>query len=128
MSLLPTPVRAVRAPARRFAWLGRNVWALSDQVLISGTNFVTMILVARGLGSPAEFGVFTLVYSALLFANLLQTSLVTQPLNVLGTARDGADYARYTTSTAISQFLLVLAEAVLALVAAAVAHSWRWDH
>src|SRR4051794_1527403 len=45
---------------------GRSLWALADQILISGTNFVTMVLVARGL-DPAGFGAFNLVYGALLF-------------------------------------------------------------
>src|SRR5579884_1252602 len=127
MSIETSSVPAVRT-GRRLAWLGRNGWALADQVLISGTNFVTMILVARGLGGPAEFGVFTLVYSALLFANLLQTSLITQPHNVLGTGRLGAEYARYTTSTLLGQTLLVLVEGALALVAAGLARAWHWDH
>ena len=87
-----------------------------------------MILVARGLGDPADFGVFTLVYSALLFANLLQMSLVTQPHNVLGTARHGRDYARYTTSTLLGQLLMLGGEGLLALAAAAVALAWRWPH
>src|SRR5690348_16921655 len=86
---------------RKFAG-GRSFWALADQVLISATNFVTMILVARGLTKHA-FGEFSLVYSGLLFANLLQTGLITQPHNVLGATRFGRaqrDYVRYTASTA----------------------------
>src|SRR5947209_17340030 len=98
------------APARPARRLAKDAWAVADQALISGTNFVTMILVARGLGSPAEFGTFTLVYSALLFANILQVAMVTQPHNVLGTGRDGEAYARYTTSCGLTQLLLVLVE------------------
>lgn len=107
------PARAARPP-------GRDVWAVADQALISGTNFVTMILVAKGLGLPG-FGAFTLVYSALLFANILQVALVTQPHNVLGTGRHGRDYAQYTSSCGLVQLLLVAAEAALALLAWGVA-------
>ena len=109
--------------ARTARRVGKDVWAIADQALISATNFATMILVARGLASPAEFGIFTLVYSALLFANILQVALVTQPHNVLGTARAGEAYARYTTSCGVAQLLLVLVEGTLALIAAVVA--WR---
>src|SRR5438067_291702 len=85
-----------RAAARQAGWFGRNVWALSDQVLISGTNFATSVLVARELG-PAGFGTFTVVYGALQFANILQSTLVSQPHNVLGATRGGDDYNVYTT-------------------------------
>src|SRR5438105_13187058 len=87
---------------------GRSYWGLADQLLISFTNFVTMILVAKGLHDKAAFGTFTLVYSALLFANILQFALVTQPHNVIGAARQGEDYCLYTTATAFVQILLAL--------------------
>src|ERR1700759_1411207 len=101
---LETPVET---PRRRRRLLGKDIWALADQVLISGSNFVTMVLAARGL-HPEAFGAFTLVYSALLFPNVLQSTLITQPPNVIGAARTGADYVRYTTSTAITQLGMTL--------------------
>lgn len=108
------------APRRR-GFLGKDIWALADQILISGSNFVTMVIAARGL-HPEAFGVFTLVYSALLFANVLQSTLITQPHNVIGATRSGLDYIRYTTSTALSQ-LFMTALCVLAAVGIA-AGSW----
>jgi O-antigen/teichoic acid export membrane protein len=118
-----TPALEPRKLSRR---LGKDVWALGDQVLISGTNFVTMILAARGL-HPAAFGAFTLVYSALLFANIFQSTLVTQAHNVLGTARSGADYVRYTTSTAVSQLMIILAEVAIAASVAILAWKQGWE-
>ena len=115
------------APARPARRLAKDAWAIADQALISGTNFVTMVLVARGLGSPSEFGTFTLVYSALLFANILQVALVTQPHNVLGTARLGDAYARYTTSCGVTQLLLVLSEGIIALIVAGIAWHTQWS-
>src|SRR5258708_31273373 len=85
----------------------KEIWAIGDQTLISGSNFATMVLVAHGLGNLVDFGRFTLVYSALLFANVLQVALVTQPHNVLGAAREGDNYRRYTTSTLLSHFFLI---------------------
>src|SRR5579863_6758098 len=81
-----------KAGLRRFV---KDIWAVADQAMISGSNFTTMVLVARGLGDPAQFGIFTLVYSALLFSNQLQSALITQPHNVLGSARHGQEYAAY---------------------------------
>ncbi|HEX3359064.1 MAG TPA: polysaccharide biosynthesis C-terminal domain-containing protein [Tepidisphaeraceae bacterium] len=101
----------------------RSGWALADQVLISLTNFVTMILVAKGLhDDTAAFGTFTLIYSALLFANILQFALVTQPHNVLGSARTGEDYCVFTTTTALVQVVLALTLTVIASFVAAGAH------
>src|SRR4051794_29561414 len=102
--------------AREVLFLGRAPWAVADQVQISAANFVTVVFLARGL-TPALLGRFTLVYSALLFANSLQSGLITQPQNILGATRRGDDYRRYTSSTALGQCLLAIIAAVLALMA-----------
>jgi O-antigen/teichoic acid export membrane protein len=93
---------------------------------ISAANFVTMVLLARGL-TQDDFGGFTLVYSVLLFANSLQSGLVTQPHNILGATRCGEDYIRYTTSTAVSQLVLAAIVALLSLVSWAIALLSGWD-
>lgn len=103
--------------------LGKSVWAIADQVLISGTNFVTMVVVARAMGKTAAFGAFTLAYSAMLFANILQGTLVSQPHHVLGTGRKGRDYARFTSSTALTQLMIILFVALAILAAAGIAHA-----
>src|SRR6185437_15530108 len=93
---------------------GRNIWALNDQVLISGTNFATNVLTARAMADrQAEFGTFSVIYGVLLICNILQSTLVTQAHNVLGSLRSGTDYRRYTASTAVQQLFIVLIEAVL---------------
>jgi O-antigen/teichoic acid export membrane protein/thymidylate kinase/tRNA A-37 threonylcarbamoyl transferase component Bud32 len=99
-------------------------WALADQVLISGTNFVTTILLARTL-TPDDFGDFVLVYLLLLFVNSIQLGLITQPHNVLGARRRGEDYVCYTASTAISQFILAITATLLAFAGWAV--TWWFD-
>ena len=68
---------------------------VADQALISLASFVTMVLLARGL-SPEEFGSFTLVYAALLFAGSVQSALITQPHAVLAATRSGSAYTRFT--------------------------------
>lgn len=126
MSLITASLPATAPPAPSGARrLARDYWALADQTLISGSNFITMALVARALG-PSGFGLFTLVYSALLFANMLQTALITQPHNVLGTARHGDEYASYTTSTLLSQLLLAGIEAAIAMAVAMLGRRAGW--
>jgi O-antigen/teichoic acid export membrane protein len=95
-------------------------WGLADQVLISGANFITTVLLARELG-PDEFGNFVLVYLVLLFVNSLQGGLVTLPHNILGARRRGKDYARYTASTALSQLALAVVASLFAFAGWAVA-------
>lgn len=96
---------------------GEGAWGLYDQGLISATNFATMLLLARTMSASA-FGAFSLVYAGLLFANSFQASLITQPHNVLGTGRDGVDYARYTTASAIGQVALATVAGALTLLLA----------
>ncbi len=113
-------------PRSKSFGIGNNVWALADQVLISGTNFVTMILLARGLNSASAFGAFVLVHSILLFSNSIQSALVTQPHNVLGVSRFGADYVRYTSSTAVNQLVIVLGFSGLVSIAWGISRWQGW--
>jgi O-antigen/teichoic acid export membrane protein len=112
---------ATAAPANRLRGVAssvtRNAWGLADQALISAANFVTLVLLARGL-SPSEFGAFVLAYTGLLLVNGLQGALVTGPHNIVGQAHRTSDYRSYTSSTAASQVVFALAAAALALLAA----------
>ncbi len=105
---------------------GRNAFALGDQILISGANFITVVLPKRAM-SGDEFGTFSLVYSVLLLANIVQSTLLTQPHNVLASTRTGEDYRRYTASTGMAQLLLAGLEA-LAMFAVAVGAYARHAH
>jgi O-antigen/teichoic acid export membrane protein len=113
---------ATAAPASRFQGVvssfTRNAWGLADQALISAANFVTLVLLARGL-APSEFGAFVLAYTGLLLVNGLQGALVTGPHNVVGQGHRATDYRSYTSSTAVSQVAFALAAAALALAGAA---------
>lgn len=95
---------------------------LADQAVISATNFITVIVLARAL-TPSDLGAFVLAYTGLLLLNGLQTALVTQPHNVLGQARSGPAYATYTSTSGVAQLGLALPLGGLALAAAAVAHA-----
>ena len=112
--------------ARFTRWLPKSSWALADQALASATNFVTMVLIARGL-SPAAFGSFALLYTTLLFTNGLQSTVVTQPHNVLGVAKSGNLYRRYTSSTAATQVVLtaLIGGAILAAGVVTAALGWN---
>ena len=112
-------VRAALPGPSLLARFGGESVGLVDQALVSGANFATMLLLARSV-NPTEFGQFTLVYSALLLAGVLQAALVTQPHNVLGAALIGPAYVRYTSSTAVQQIVFTASAAALVLVGAVI--------
>lgn len=105
--------------------LQRGFWGLCDQALISASNFMTTVVLARNL-DRTDFGAFALVYAAIVFANSVQSALVTQPHNILGATRGGDDYRRYTTITAMSQLCLAALMALIALLSAVIAREAAW--
>lgn len=85
---VPQPSPKTNTIQRSFAMLRstasrRDSWALFDQSIISGSNFLTNILLARWLGLR-EFGVYTLAWTAVLFLNSIQISAIIAPLMSVG--------------------------------------------
>jgi O-antigen/teichoic acid export membrane protein len=78
LSRLEFRFRALRLTTRHLV-SGREGWALLDQGLVSATNFITNVVVARWLGME-RFGVFALAWMAVLFCFNMQIPLVTAPL------------------------------------------------
>ena len=111
--VLSTPI-PTNGSADRLLGLRGYLWPLADQALISGTNFVITILLARALTVEA-FGGYALVYAGLMLFGGLQTALITQPHNVLGAIRHGVAYRRYNTTTALLQLLLATLSTLVVL-------------
>ena len=97
----------------------RQVYGLADQTVVSGSNFVVLIVVGRTL-APIDFGYFVLAFTLLQSAGAVQSALITRPHNVLGATRRGEDYLRYTTASALLQIVYAFAWVVLLLAIAAV--------
>lgn len=87
-------------------------WGVADQAVISASNFVMVVLLARVLG-PEQFGAFALAQMALLFVGSMQRALITQPHNVLGSTLHGENYVRYTSGTFWSQIAFASISALL---------------
>jgi O-antigen/teichoic acid export membrane protein len=62
---------------------GRGVLALVDQGLISGSNFIISIVLARTL-APNDYGVYALAFEIFLFLSIVYSSLVLEPMSVFG--------------------------------------------
>ena len=76
---LPAPDRMSAAWATLRRWRGRLLFAFADQGLFSATNFVLTILYAAWL--PIEdFGRYVVVWTAALFIEAIQTSLIIDAL------------------------------------------------
>lgn len=58
-------------------------WALIDQAMVSGVNFLTGILFARWLGIE-EYGRFVLAWMIVLFCNSIQLSGIISPMMSIG--------------------------------------------
>lgn len=71
----------------------RRTQTLLDQTLVSGSNFLTGIILVRGLGL-VEFGKFTVAYAILLLANSLQLSFISSPMITLGSLCATSDERR----------------------------------
>jgi O-antigen/teichoic acid export membrane protein/thymidylate kinase len=64
-------------------WLVKGFMAVTDQGLISGSNFVLSIILARYL-SASQYGTFAIAYSTFVLFSLVHQALVLEPMSVLG--------------------------------------------
>lgn len=67
---------------RMVARYGGAGWSVVDQSFVSASNFLAIYLLAQAM-APAEFGVFMLAYTGLLFMTSLQNAFITEPHNYL---------------------------------------------
>jgi O-antigen/teichoic acid export membrane protein len=97
MAAIPHAVAGERINGQSLAirkWLSRGALALADQALISGSNFVLGILLARWLGT-AEYGVYAVAFATFLLLSLVHHALVLEPMSVFGASRYGFERKWY---------------------------------
>ncbi|HEY7337642.1 MAG TPA: hypothetical protein VH639_22310 [Bryobacteraceae bacterium] len=75
-------------------WVSRAAWAIVDQGLSAGANFVGSILLARWL-SPSDFGLYATGFAVFLFAGTLHTAIVTEPMMIFGPSRYERSFFQY---------------------------------
>lgn len=89
---------------RRF--LGREIWALTDQSVVSATNFLTNVMLARFMGLR-EYGVFALAWMSVLFVNSIQNALIIAPMMSIGPKQEEKDRPTYFGSVVFQELCLV---------------------
>jgi O-antigen/teichoic acid export membrane protein len=68
---------------RRSQWLKKGGLAVTDQALVSGSNFVLGVLLARSLPAK-EYGAYALAFAVFLLLAGFHQNLILSPLSVLG--------------------------------------------
>jgi O-antigen/teichoic acid export membrane protein len=102
---------------------GRETWALSDQAVVSATNFLTNVMLARFMGLR-EFGVFALAWMSVLFVNSLQNALIVAPMMSIGPKQEDRDRPSYFGAVVVQELALVSCCFVLVLTAVGLAGSF----
>lgn len=88
-----SPQRRATLAAIR-TWSSRGFWAVADQALFAGANFLASILLARWL-EPAAYGAFSLAHALFLLLGTVHAGLLTEPMLVYGSGRFRESFAAY---------------------------------
>ena len=85
-----------------------GMFSIFDQGVVSGTNFLTTLILARAC-SQEELGVYSLAWTIVLFLAAVQGNLITVPYTMYCHRRSGAALAEYAGSTLAHQLITSLA-------------------
>lgn len=85
LKAVPLAGIARRRWSSAWSWSGKSALAVLDQGLISGSNFLIAILLARHL-SPQRYGAFALALEVFLFLTVVYGALLLEPLAVFGSS------------------------------------------
>jgi O-antigen/teichoic acid export membrane protein len=98
-----------------------SAWPLADQAVVSASNFLTNIVIVRLLGTH-DFGIFTLAWSMVLLAQLLQFCLVTTPMFNLAPNLDPERQRGYFSALLLFETCFAGAAGLLLFFGAAAGH------
>lgn len=93
----------------------QSVLSMADQAVVSGTSFVSSLLIGRECSREA-LGVYSLMLSLLLLARGCQGEVVSSPYLVYCHRRQGRAFASYTGSSLIHQMVISLLTLLLMAV------------
>ncbi|HEX8985277.1 MAG TPA: oligosaccharide flippase family protein, partial [Bryobacteraceae bacterium] len=93
-SIADPPRTPILSMTRWLPWLRDGGLAITDQALISSSNFILNVLLARWL-SPTEYGMYALAFSGYLLLLSFYQALVLEPMCVLGASEFRDDFNAY---------------------------------
>lgn len=91
-------------------------WAIFDQAVVSGTNFVVGILLVRYLGIE-QYGIFILIWMLVQFFSSIQSAVIVAPMLSLAPKIIKENLEEYYSATFVLQGLLVTIIVAVALAA-----------
>lgn len=104
--------RSALAPAlrwgewtRRYPSTTRGMLSIADQAIVSGTGFLTAVIVGRNLPTE-QLGLYYLTLSIVLFLAGIQEALIAAPYTIFSSRQSGEELAEYTGSTWMHHFAL----------------------
>ncbi len=109
------------ADDRKLAWVGKGALALIDQGLLSGSNFLIGILLARWL-SPDNYGAYALGFSIFLFLAGFHNAFFLEPMSVLGPVSYSRCLPSYVKKLFGLHFVMASVLSVLAVAGVFVMH------
>jgi O-antigen/teichoic acid export membrane protein len=90
-------------------------WALADQIVVSGSNFLTNILLARILGIE-EYGRYVLAWAVVMFVQSLQYSTISSTMLSIGPKHDAEQARSYFGAIIVHQAIFGAASSVLTVL------------
>ena len=106
-----------KKPVELFRKYSHLNFTLADQAMVSGTNFLTNILLARALG-PKDFGAFTLAWFVVLFVSSLQFALISAPMMSIGSKQSSQRAPKYFGSVFAQEVIFASGSGAVVLVGA----------
>ena len=88
-------------------FIERASWTIVDQCVVSGSNFLLMVLLARSL-SEEDYGVFALFLGAIFLLRTIDYSFISYPLSVRLCVANDDDRARLLGNTVVLTVALSL--------------------
>jgi O-antigen/teichoic acid export membrane protein len=91
--------------ARRFPSLSSGALAIVDQAIVSGTSFVTAVIINRTV-SAVEVGIYYVTLSIVVIALGIQENAIVAPYVIYSKRRQGRELAEYAGSSWMQHFAL----------------------
>jgi len=104
-----------------FPWASKGGLAVFDQALISGSNFVISVLLARWL-VPGEYGAYAVAFGIYVMLTLVYQALVLEPMGVFGGSVFRSNLRGYLGSLLSIHVFFSVAICFALIIAWAVAH------
>jgi O-antigen/teichoic acid export membrane protein len=96
--------------------LQKGVLSVFDQAVVSGTSFVTSVILGR-LCSREDLGIYYLAISIVFFVRGIQEQLVSAPYMVYSSRREGHALARFAGSALVHELAVIALGSVTILAA-----------